>query len=79
MFPLYRKATSPVIRNGQYPSAGELEKPMSAMLEHYQNLAHNLLETLGFDRALHVANQYGWYAVAEEIARLRQTARPTVH
>ncbi|MDP6563299.1 MAG: hypothetical protein QF578_00580 [Alphaproteobacteria bacterium] len=52
---------------------------MSAMLEHYQNLAHNLLETLGFDRALHVANQYGWYAVAEEIARLRQTARPTVH
>ena len=52
---------------------------MSAILEHQKDLAHNLIDTLGFVRALHVANQYGWDAVAEEIMRLSPQPRPTIH
>jgi hypothetical protein len=44
---------------------------MSAIGEHPKALARNLIETLGLDRALHVATQYGWYGVAQEIARIR--------
>jgi hypothetical protein len=46
---------------------------MSVIGEHQRALARNLIETLGLDRALHVATQYGWYGVAEEIARERGT------
>jgi len=45
---------------------------MTVTGEHQQALARNLIETLGIDRALHVAYQYGWYGVAEEIDRLRR-------
>jgi|GEM_PF-6508072 len=48
--------------------------------EHQQALARNLIDTLGIDRALHVAYQYGWYGVAEEIDRLRRhDARSASH
>ena len=42
---------------------------MSSDTEHFQALADNLIQTLGCDRAAHVANQFGWYGVVEEIAR----------
>ena len=42
---------------------------MSSDTEHFQALADNLIQTLGSDRAVHVANQFGWYGVADEIAR----------
>lgn len=39
------------------------------------DLARNLIQTLGAQRAVHVAKQYCWFGVAEEIARLSaQTA-----
>lgn len=42
---------------------------MSTDTEHFQALADNLIQTLGSDRAVHVANQFGWYGVADEIVR----------
>lgn len=42
---------------------------MSTDTEHFQALADNLIQTLGCDRAVHVANQFGWYGVADEIVR----------
>lgn len=42
---------------------------MSNDSEHFQALADNLIQTLGSDRAVHVANQFGWYGVADEIVR----------
>ncbi|HZD24732.1 MAG TPA: hypothetical protein VE631_00605 [Alphaproteobacteria bacterium] len=47
---------------------------MTQTSEHNRAMARNLIDTLGHDRALHVANQFGWYQVAEEIARLSHTA-----
>lgn len=38
------------------------------------DLARNLIETLGAQRAVHVAKQYCWYGVADEIARLSAQA-----
>jgi hypothetical protein len=34
------------------------------------DLARNLIQTLGAQRAAHVARQYCWYGVADEIARM---------
>ena len=47
---------------------------MSVIGEHRKALARNLIDTLDPDRAIHVATQYGWYGVAEEIARERAHA-----
>ncbi len=52
---------------------------MSGTVEHYQGLAQNLIETLGVEQALHVAKQYAWYGVMEEIYRLSGEAGHTVH
>ena len=48
---------------------------MSPTARHCHALAENLIETLGPDRAVHVANQFGWYGVAQEIALLCQKPR----
>lgn len=42
---------------------------MSDAGEQCKTLAQNLIDTLGHDRALHVARQFGWYGVVEVIAR----------
>lgn len=52
---------------------------MPGIVEHYQGLAQNLIETLGVEQALHVAQQYAWYGVVEEIQRLNGDASHTVH
>ncbi len=52
---------------------------MSGILEHYQGLALNLIETLGYEQALQVAQQYAWYGVVEEIYRLSGEDCHTVH
>ena len=52
---------------------------MSNMVEHYQGLAQNLVETLGVEQALYVANQYAWYGVVEEIHRINGEVGHTVH
>jgi|TARA_B100001971_G_scaffold171060_1_gene163272 hypothetical protein len=52
---------------------------MTGTIEHYQGLAHNLIETLGVEQALHVAQQYAWYGVVEEIYRLSGEDGHTVH
>lgn len=41
---------------------------MTARAQYNLDLAQNLIETLGAQRALHVAVQFAWYGVAEEIA-----------
>jgi hypothetical protein len=38
------------------------------------DLARNLMQTLGAQRAVHVAKQYCWFGVAEEITRLSAQA-----
>ena len=38
------------------------------------DLARNLMQTLGTQRAVHVAKQYCWFGVAEEITRLASLA-----
>jgi hypothetical protein len=38
------------------------------------DLARNLMQTLGAQRAVHVAKQYCWFGVAEEITRLSSEA-----
>lgn len=38
---------------------------MSGIVEHYQGLAQKLIESLGYDQALQVAQQYARYGVAE--------------
>ena len=38
------------------------------------DLARNLIQTLGAQRAVHVAKQYCWFGVAEEITRLSAQA-----
>jgi hypothetical protein len=50
---------------------------MSGIVEHYQGLAQNLIESLGYDQALQVAQQYARYGVAEEIHRLGGKHRAT--
>jgi len=35
-----------------------------------KDLALNLINTLGFQRALHVARQFGWRGVVREIERV---------
>jgi hypothetical protein len=52
---------------------------MSGMIEHYQGLAQNLIESLGYEQALNVAQQYAWYGVVEELHRLGGEAAHTVH
>lgn len=51
---------------------------MSAIREHHKALARNLVEIMGPDNALHVAIQYSWYCVAEEIARERRGCQSAV-
>lgn len=46
---------------------------MSEAGEQCEALARNLIDTLGPDRAMHVAQQFGWYGVAAEISRLNRT------
>ena len=52
---------------------------MTGAVEHYQGMAQNLLETLGYEQALELANQYAWYGVAEEIHRLSGEDGHAVH
>ena len=52
---------------------------MSNMVEHYQGLAQNLVETLGVEQALYVAQQYAWYGVVEEIHRINGEVGHTVN
>ena len=52
---------------------------MTGIVEHYQGLAQNLTENLGYDQALQVAEQYVWYGVVEEIHRLGGEQGHTVH
>jgi hypothetical protein len=52
---------------------------MTGTIEHYQGLAQNLIETLGVEQALQVAQQYAWYGVVEEIHRLNGKDGHTVH
>ncbi len=52
---------------------------MTGTVEHYQGLAQNLIESLGVEQALYVAQQYAWYGVVEEIHRLSGEAGHTVH
>ncbi len=52
---------------------------MTGSVEHYQGLAQNLIESLGYEQALYVANQYAWYGVAEEIHRLSGDDSHVVH
>jgi hypothetical protein len=52
---------------------------MSGMIEHYQGLAQNLIETLGYEQALNVAQQYAWFGVVEELHRLSGEGGHTVH
>ncbi len=52
---------------------------MTGTVEHYQGLAQNLIESLGVEQALYVAQQYAWYGVVEEIHRLSGEAGQTVH
>ncbi|MBT3334630.1 MAG: hypothetical protein HN394_24260 [Rhodospirillaceae bacterium] len=52
---------------------------MSGIVEHYQGLAQNLIENLGYEQALYVAQQNAWYGVAEEIHRLSGEVGHTVH
>lgn len=43
-------------------------------MNEFRKLARNLIETIGPDRALHAARQYGWIDVAEVIRlEIRQT------
>lgn len=42
---------------------------MTESLEHYQGVAQNLIESLGYEQALYVANQYAWCGLAEEVHR----------
>ena len=52
---------------------------MNVKLEqHYRDLALNLIETLGPQRGLHVAKQFSWYGVADEIVRLNRDVK-TAH
>ena len=48
---------------------------MSGSVKHYQGLAQNLIESLGYEQAL----QYAWYSLAEEIQRLNGEDSHTVH
>ena len=43
---------------------------MTARAQHDLDLANNLIETLGAQRAMHVAIQFAWYGVADEISML---------
>ena len=43
---------------------------MTVRAQHDADLARNLIETLGAQRAMHVAIQFAWYGVAEEISVL---------
>ena len=52
---------------------------MSGSVKHYQGLAQNLIESLGYEQALQVAELYAWYSVAEEIQRLNGEDSHTVH
>ncbi len=52
---------------------------MSGIIEHYQGLALNLIESLGVEQALHVAQKYAWYGVVEEIHRLSGEDGHTLH
>ncbi len=52
---------------------------MSGIVEHYQGLAQNLIETLGYEQAVQVAQQYAWYGVVEELHRLSGEYGHTIH
>ena len=52
---------------------------MTGIVEHYQGLAQNLIENLGYDQALQVAEQYAWYGVVGKIHRLGGEQGHTVH
>jgi len=45
---------------------------MASREQYNRELAFNLVETLGVQRARHVAVQYGWHAVAAEIAKIKK-------
>ena len=47
---------------------------MASQAEHDRDLAWNLMQTLGIQRAIHAAEQYGWYGVALAITELRKQA-----
>lgn len=53
---------------------------MASNGEQCEQLARNLIDTLGPERAVHVAHQFGWYGVVEEISRQKtQNKNPGVH
>ena len=47
---------------------------MATRAQHDRDLATNLIQTLGARRAMHAAEQYGWYGVAVAIQALRKEA-----
>ena len=47
---------------------------MASRAQHDRDLAINLMPTLGARRAMHAAEQYGWYGAAVAIQALRKAA-----